>query len=157
MFAVTLGYLLWHLWRITPGGRPMKLTVTGAFLLWMALAFVGFGMTERFSVRTAAVLYDTGLPWTIFYLYLLILFVIADLAALFHLLPKGLLRDSWVGLGSAVGVVALTLILGNIHYKHKYREDLTIRTEKPLEKPLTIVLASDLHVGYHNRRAEIAR
>ena len=157
IFAVTLGYLLWHLWRITPGGRPMKLTVIGAFLLWMVLAFVGFGMTERFSVRTATVLYETGQPWIIFYLYLLILFVIADLAALCHLLPKGLLRDSWAGLGSAVGIVALTLILGNIHYKHKYREELTIRTEKPLEKPLTIVMASDLHVGYHIRRAEIAR
>ena len=157
VFAVTLGYALWHLWRITPGGRPVKLTVIGAFLLWMVLAFVGFGMTERFSVRTATVLYETGQPWIIFYLYLLILFVIADLAALCHLLPKGLLRDSWAGLGSAVGIVALTLILGNIHYKHKYREDLTIRTEKPLEKPLTIVLASDLHVGYHIQRAELGR
>ena len=29
VFAVTLGYVLWHLWRITPGGRPVKLTVTG--------------------------------------------------------------------------------------------------------------------------------
>jgi predicted MPP superfamily phosphohydrolase len=123
----------------------------------MALAFVGFGMTERFSVRTATVLYETGQPWVIFFLYLLILFVVADLAALCHLLHKGLLRDSWTGLGTAVGIVALTLILGNIHYRHKYREELTIRTEKPLDKPLTIVMASDLHVGYHNRRAEIAR
>ena len=62
VFAVSLGYMLWHLWRITPGGWPMKLTVTCAFLLWMGLAFVGFGMTERFSVRTAAMLYETGLP-----------------------------------------------------------------------------------------------
>ena len=51
----------------------------------------------------------------------------------------------------------LIMIAGNIHYKHKYREELTIKTEKPLEKPLTVVLASDLHVGYHNRRAELAR
>ena len=122
VFAVTLGYVLWHLWRITPGGRPVKLTVTGAFLLWMALAFVGFGMTERFSVRTATVLYETGQPWVIFFLYLSILFVIVDLAALCHLLPKGLLHNSWAGLGSAVSIVALTLILGSIHYKHKFRE-----------------------------------
>ena len=157
VFAVMLGYLLWHLWRITPGGWPMKLTVTGAFLLWMALAFVGFGMTERFSVKTAAVLYEAGLPWMMFFMYLLILFVLADLASLCRLLPKGLLKDSWAGLGVAVGIVALLLILGNVHYKHKYREELTIRTEKPLEKPLTIVMASDLHLGYHIQRAELAR
>ena len=78
VFAVMLGYLLWHLWRITPGSWPMKLTVTCAFLLWMALAFVGFGMTERFSVKTATVLYETGLPWMMFFLYLLILFFISD-------------------------------------------------------------------------------
>ena len=158
VFAVMLGYLLWHLWRITPGGWPMKLTVTGAFLLWMALAFVGFGMTERFSVKTAAVLYEAGLPWMMFFLYLLILFVIADLASLCHLLPKGLLKNNWVGLGSAVGIVALLLILGNIHYKHKYREELTIQTEKPLEQQhIKVVLASDLHIGYSNRKAELAR
>jgi hypothetical protein len=49
------------------------------------------------------------------------------------------------------------MIGGSLHYKHKYREELTITTEKPLEKPLTVVLASDLHVGYHNRREELAR
>ena len=117
VFALT-GYVCWHLWRIAPSG--WKLAVTGIFLLWMASMFAGFAFTERVPVKIATVLYEVGLPWTIFFLYLLILFVIADLAALCHLLPKGLLRDSWVGLGSAVGIVALTLILGNIHYKHKY-------------------------------------
>ena len=34
----------------------------------------------------------------------------------------------------------------------------TIRQSlKPIEKPLTIVLASDLHIGYHNRKTELAR
>ena len=49
------------------------------------------------------------------------------------------------------------MTLGAIHYPHKYREELTLETDKPLEKSLTIVLASDLHVGYHNRRAELGR
>ena len=34
---------------------------------------------------------------------------------------------------------------------------MTIVTDKPLEKPLTVVLASDLHIGYHNRKPELAR
>jgi predicted MPP superfamily phosphohydrolase len=46
---------------------------------------------------------------------------------------------------------------GCIHYHHKYREELTIHTDKPLDKPLTIVLASDLHIGYHNRKGELGR
>ena len=46
---------------------------------------------------------------------------------------------------------------GGLHYHHKYRETATVRTDKPLERPLRIVLASDLHLGYHNRRAELSR
>ena len=149
------GYVCWHLWRITPSG--WKLVVTGLFVLWMATMFAGFALTERVPVPAATVLYVAGNTWMIAFLYLLLLFLAADIAALCHLLPKALLRDSAAGLLGAVGLVAVVMTLGAVHYRHKYREELTIETEKPLEKPLTIVLASDLHIGYHNRRAELAR
>ena len=149
------GYACWHLWRITPQG--WKWVVVGLFLLWMASMFAGFAYMERIPVKAACVLYEVGNTWLIAFMYLLIVFVLADIASLCHLLPKTLLKDSASGLFSALGIVALILTLGAIHYHHKYREELTITTEKPLEKPLTIVLASDLHIGYHNRRAELAR
>lgn len=155
--ALTFAYVLWHLWRITPGGWPWKLAVSSAFVLWSGMAIVGFSMTERFSIKTATLLYVTGLPWMIAYLYLLLIFVVLDLVTLCHLLPKGLLQQSAVGLVSVIGAVAVIMTAGHIHYRHKYREELTIKTEKPLAKPLTVVLASDLHVGYHNRRQELAR
>ena len=130
-----------------------KLAVTGLFLLWMATMFAGFAFTERVPVKFATVLYEVGNTWMIAFLYLLIVFLLADIASLCHLLPKTLLKDSAAGLLGAVGIVALVMTLGAIHYPHKYREELTLETDKPLEKPLTIVLASDLHVGYHNRSA----
>ena len=154
VFALT-GYVSWHLWRIAPPG--WKLAVTGLFLLWMASMFAGFAYTERVPVKLATVLYEVGNTWMIAFLYLLLVFIVADIASLCHLLPKTLLKDSTAGLLGAIGIVALILTLGAIHYPHKYREELTITTDKPLEKPLTIVLASDLHIGYHNRRAELAR
>ena len=119
--------------------------------------FAGFAYTERVPVRAATVLYEVGNTWMIAFLYLLLVFLLADIASLCHLLPKTLLKDSAAGLLGAVGIVALIMTLGAIHYPHKYREELTLETDKPLEKPLTIVLASDLHVGYHNRRAELGR
>ena len=149
------GYVSWHLWRIAPPG--WKLAVTGLFLLWMATMFAGFAYTERVPVKAATVLYEVGNTWMIAFLYLLIVFLVADIAALCHILPKTLLKDSAAGLLGAVGIVALIMTLGAIHYPHKYRGELTLETDKPLEKPLTIVLASDLHVGYHNRRAELGR
>ena len=154
VFALT-GYVCWHLWRITPPG--WKMVVTGLFVLWMASMFVGFACLERVPVKAACALYEVGNTWMIAFLYLLLVFLVADLASLCHLLPKSFLKDSAAGLISAIGIVALIMTLGAIHYHHKYREELTIATEKPLEKPLTIVLASDLHIGYHNRRTELAR
>ena len=158
IFALVLaltGYVCWHLWRISPSG--WKLVVTGLFVLWMATMFAGFAYTERVPVRAATVLYEVGNTWMIAFLYLLLVFLLADIASLCHLLPKTLLKDSAAGLLGAVGIVALIMTLGAIHYPHKYREELTIETDKPLEQPLTIVLASDLHIGYHNRKAELAR
>ena len=154
VFALT-GYVCWHLWRIAPPG--WKLAVTGLFLLWMASMFAGFAFTERVPVKLATVLYEVGNTWMIAFLYLLLVFIVADIASLCHLLPKTLFKDSAAGLLGAIGIVALIMTLGAIHYPHKFREELTLTTDKPLEKPLTIVLASDLHIGYHNRRAELAR
>ena len=151
------GYVGWHLWRITPTGGLLKWAVTGTFLLWFASFFVGFFITERVPVKVATVFYEVGNTWLIAFLYLFLLFLVADLAALCHLLPKTFLKDSGVGLSTVVGLVTLVMALGGLQYHHKQRETLQLTTHKPLEKPLTIVLASDLHIGYHNRKAELAR
>ena len=152
---VLAGYVYWHLWRITPHG--WKWVVVGLFFLWMASMFAGFKYMESIPVKAAYVLYEVGNTWLIAFMYLAIVFVIADFASLCHILPKTLLKDSAAGLFSAIGIVALILSLGAVHYHHKYREELSVKTDKVLEKPLTIVLASDLHLGYHNRKAELGR
>ena len=130
IFLATAAYVAWHLWRLTPGTWVVKSIVAGLFLIWMALAFASIGLRKNASIGAITALYEVGHPWMIAYLYLLIAFILADIGRL-------------VGLG--------------IHYKHKFREELTIKTDKPLEKPLTVVLASDLHLGYSNRRPELAR
>lgn len=157
LMLVGVAYVSWHLWRITPFGGFAKLAVVALFLLWMASVFVSLFASERFSVPVATVLYEVSYTWLIAFLYLLIIFVLADVLTLCRLHAKTLLNDSGLGLCSIIGIIAAIMVASNIHYRHKYREELTIRTSKPLEKPLTIVLASDLHIGYHNRRAELAR
>ena len=129
-FLATVGYVAWHLGRLTPGGWAAKWGVALFF------AFASMGLRSKASISTITALYEIGHPWMIAYLYLLIAFLLADLGVLLRLIPKG---------------------LGGIHYRHKYREELTIHSPKPLPKPLTVVLASDLHLGYSNRKAELAR
>ncbi len=149
------GYVGWHLWRVTPQG--WKWVSVSVFVLWMASLFVGFAINDRIPMGAASVLYEVGNTWLIAFLYLLLIFIVADVAMLCHIVPKTFLKDSVAGLGTVVGILAVILTLGGIHYHHKYREEQTITTTKPLEKPLTIVLASDLHIGYHNRKPELAR
>ncbi len=156
-FLASLSYVAWHLWRITPGGLPVKLTVIGLFLLWMVLAFANMGLSEKVSIWMASDMADVGYPWIIAFLYLSLVFILADILILCKALPKSLLSNSMTGLSCVIGIVSIILISGGIHYRHKYREELTVHTDKPLEKPLTVVLASDLHVGYGNRRAELSR
>lgn len=155
LILALVGYVCWHLWRITPPG--WKLATAGIFVLWMASLFVGFAVNDKLPMTAAAVLYEVGNTWLIAFLYLLLIFLFADLAAFCHVLPKMFLKDSTTGLATVVGLVAFILTLGGFHYHHKYREEMTIVTDKPLEKPLTVVLASDLHIGYHNRKPELAR
>ena len=151
------GYVAWHRWRITPGGWACKLSVIALFVLWMVLAIAGFFLTEKVSVKAARVFYVVGNTWWIVMLYLALIFLVADILSLCRVLPKGILNgNAAVGAG-VVLAVAVVLIAGRIHYVHKYRESITIQTEKTLEHPLTIVLASDLHLGYHNSRQEFAR
>ena len=150
-------YLYWRLWRITPGAWAVKGGVVLVYLVWMALFFMSFLRIERLPMGLAYVVYNVGNPWLIFFLYLLIAFLLTGLARICHLIPPSFFKDSLVGLCSIVGGVILLMSIGGIHYHHKYREELTIHTDKQLEKPLKIVLVSDMHLGYHNRRGELAR
>ena len=156
-FFALLGYVLWHLWRITPGGIPARLAVIFLFGSWMALSFAGMSISEKVSVRAASAIFRTGYPWMIAFLYLSIIFIISDIAVLCRIVPRSWFSENLYGLLGIAGTVAVILICGSLHYRHKYREELTILTDKPIEKPLTIVLASDLHIGYTNRRAELSR
>ena len=155
LLLALIGYTSWHLWRLAPLG--WKWATAGAFLLWAATFFVGFALTERMPIPMATAAYEVGNTWLIAFLYLTLLFLVADIACLCRILPASYLNSSPLGLLSSAGLVAIILAAGGIHYHHKYREHATIATPKPLEKPLTIVMASDLHLGYHNRKAELAR
>lgn len=157
VFLATVAYVVWHLWRLTPGGWPPKLVVSVLFLLWMVAAFASMGLRSRVPIPTITALYEIGHPWMIAYLYLLIAFVLADIGILVRLVPKDWLSGNGYTMAGLLGIIALALLAGGIHYKHKYREELTIRTEKAISRPLTVFLASDLHLGYSNRKAELSR
>ncbi len=157
LFLATVAYVAWHLGRLTPGGWAAKWGVSILFLLWMAAAFASMGLRSKASIPVLTALSEIGHPWMIAYLYLLIAFVLADLGILLRIIPKGWLTGNCPAMAALLGTIAGLLLAGGIHYRHKYREELTIHTQKPLQRPLTVVLASDLHLGCSNRKAELSR
>ena len=150
-----VSWTAWHFWMILP--RAWKWPFTVVYLFSFLLVFANFVWRNTLPLGLATAAYELGNSWMIFFLYAVILFALLGIGRLVHLVPGGFLKDSVAGSATVLGIIAGLLVYGGFHYHHKYREEIVLTTEKALEKPLTIVLASDLHVGYHNRKAELAR
>lgn len=157
ILAVCIFWTAWCFWRIIPLPVGGKWTFTALYVALFLVIFPHFMLGDRMPMGLAVATYEIGTSWMIFFLYALIVFTVLSLGRLVCLVPASFLKDSLAGTCTVLGILAVLLVYGGFHYHHKYREPIDIQTEKPLSKPLTIVLASDLHAGYHNRKAELAR
>ena len=153
-----LTYALWHVWCLLPLSRLWRWCV----VILMAASFFSmipflFGVLDRLPLHIASLCYDVSTSSIFILLYLVMFFLAADVARLVHLLPKGCLHDNgWLTVALSAALIIL-FTLGNIKYRHKERVALSLTTEKPLGKSYKMVLVSDLHLGYHNRREEFSR
>lgn len=155
---LALGYVLWHVWCILPLSKVGKWMAVGL----MVAAFVSMflflgGRLERVNLPLASVLYEVTTSTLFILLYLFMFFLVADIARLCHILPLRFLHESWVATVAVIVCMTCIFVAGNIHYKNKVRVPLQISTDKPLDKDYKIVMASDLHLGYHNRKDELTR
>ena len=151
-------YIGWHVWAILPFPRIWKalmvLLLMGCFLSFF---FILRRQTDNYSLPVAQILYEVGTSSIFIMLYLVIIFLVLDLGRLVHLVPRSLLFNNWQ---MAVGIVVLLFVVflyGNIHYYNKVRVPLELKSSKPLPKDYRVVMVSDLHLGYHNPRKELAR
>ena len=153
----TVSWTAWRFWQLLSLPTWGKGGFTALYLLCFLVIFPHFILGDRLPMWLATATYEAGTSWMIFFLYALLLFVLLSLGRLVRLVPASFLKDSVAGSCTVLGILAVLLAAGNLHYRHKYRIELDVVTEKPLDKPLTLVLASDLHAGYHNRAKELAR
>ncbi len=152
-----LVYVAFCIYRVLPLSNGWKWTAVCIFLL----AFAGFflaisGKVNQLPMGVATALYVTGNSCLIASLYAMMLFVLMRVLQFCHVLPAGIHADSWAGTALVFGTIVVLLTYGGIHYHHKYKEEITLTSPK-ITRPVKVVLASDLHIGYHNRRAELGR
>ena len=153
-----LAYVLWHVWCILPFPKWAKWAV----VVLMAAAMVSMfffmgGRLEHMPLDTASCLYEVSTSSVFVLLYLVLVFLVMDVARWVRLLPAGWMHDCWPATIAITVLMAGIFVAGNMHYRNKVRVPLMLATDKPLPHDYKIFLASDLHLGYHNRRAELAR
>ena len=153
-----LAYIGWHVWCLLPLCGLWKSVVIVLMVASFLLMFAGFWrLTDRLPMPLATAVYEVGTSSVFILLYLFMLFLVLDLGRLVHLVPRSLLYSNWYTVGAMAVAMTALFLYGNRHYHDKYREELVLHTDKPLQRPLKVVLMSDLHLGYHNQRPELAR
>ncbi|MDD7318512.1 MAG: metallophosphoesterase [Prevotella sp.] len=158
LLALANVYVIWHIWHIMPFVFWKKWVVAGFFtMLFVCMSFAMSRVNDNLPMPVSVMVYEFGTGWLIALLYLVIVFALLDIGRLVHLIPSSFLHASLAGTCLVAGGVGGLLIYGNIHYYNKHREAVVLKTAKPLSKSLKIVMMSDLHLGYHNRRGELAR
>lgn len=151
-------YVAWRTWQLVPFPVWGKVAVVVAMAVCFALFFVAMmPLLDRLPMSVASCVYEVGTSWLIILFYLLMLWLAFDVLRLCHIVPAHWLRDSWTATAAVVAILAGTFGYGYAHYLHKVRQPLELTTAKRLERPVRIVMTSDWHLGYHNRRAELRR
>lgn len=156
VMLVMQGFVSWHVWRMLPFSTPVKLIVLVLMLLALACMVLQF-KSDSLPLGMATAMYEIGNSWLIIMFYLLMAFLVLDIGRLVHLVPATWLRGNAITSLVLTGLMLVTFIAGNIHYHNKQRQEISLTTDKHLERPLKIVMLSDLHAGFHNRRAEVGR
>lgn len=155
---LAISYIGWHVWCLLPLSGIWKTFIIGCMVGCFLLTFANFSRsTDGMPMPAAIFCYEVANSSLIILLYLFMLFLLLDIGRLVRLIPRTLLYNNWT---TAIGIFVFMTILftyGYFHYMHKYREEIQLTTKKPLVKPLKLVMMSDLHLGYHNRREELHR
>ena len=154
----SLVYVGWNIWAIAPLPVWGKWTLVGVAIVLFALEFVGFTpLMNRMPLWMSSFVYNVGNTSVIVLFYLLMAFVVLDLGRLVHIVPRSLLHESLPATAVLTVLMVGIFVYASAHYHHKERVSLELDSGGRLQQPVTVVMASDLHIGYHNRRADLAK
>lgn len=156
---VGIGYALWHIWQLLPLTTAMRWAVMVVALVPFACLFLVLHKDiERMPLTVASVVYEVGTSSIMVLLYLVMTFIVLDIGRLVGIVPQSwLFANGHTALGLLLLMVAV-FGYGRWHYGQKVRVNLPLTTKKEVAQgkdSLKIVMLSDLHLGYHNRRTTL--
>ncbi|MBM6993125.1 MAG: metallophosphoesterase [Prevotella sp.] len=154
-----IGYTFSHLWQLLPLPAMYKYVILGVLGAFVFSFFANFGLfrLDHWPMPLATATYQIGSSSLIILLYAVLLFLLLDLGHLVHLVPTTFLHHSWKGTLTVAAILLGTFTYAYFHYMDKVRQPIEMHTQKAVDKPMTIVMVSDLHVGYLNQVDELNR
>ncbi|MDR2894808.1 MAG: metallophosphoesterase [Alistipes sp.] len=157
LFAVSNLYVIFRLWRLIPASAPaLRIAVVSICILLTVSFFVGMAARSwDIPVWAVSLFYRIGSDMIMIFLYLLLAFVLGDILRLVHLLPRGVMVANWTTSAWLAGFIAVVFTVGSIGYHNKRRVEIAL--EADIDRPLTVVAASDLHLGFGIGRGELSR
>lgn len=158
MPLVSLAYVEWHIWQLLPLSNLWRTVAVALTTLVFLSVFLNFTrVIDRMPMGMATLSYEAGNSSLFIMFYLFMVFLAMDLLRLVHVLPRHLLFANGKTTLAIAALMVVVFTYGYAHYLHKERHTLELTTTKQLKRPLKMVLVSDLHIGYHNQRRELAR
>lgn len=155
LLSLGITYVSWHIWQILPIGILAKWVVVSLLLACIVCFFTNFFVgLDHYPMAVSKFLYELGNSSIFITLYLAMVFIILDIGRIAHLIPNSFMFGSRLGTASILILVVAIFIYGYFNYERKERVQLNVETAKPLKRPLRVVMMSDLHLGYHNTRAD---
>lgn len=157
--VIGLTYASWHVWHVLPLNNIWRWTIVVIGLLLFLTIFLNFsGTIDRMPLPLATLTYEVGNSSIFVLLYIVMTFLVLDIARLLHLLPRtALINNAYTAVGVAVFLIAV-FVYGNVNYRNKVRQPIALHSAKHSSKhEVRLVMMSDLHLGYHNNRAELRR
>lgn len=154
-----LSYVGWHVWHVLPWGNAWRWVAVAVGVAAFLTVFLNFSRAiDRMPLWLGSAVYEIGNSAIFVLLYLAMLFLALDALRLVGIVPKAVLFGNGRTAMGIVALMAVIFVYGNVHYNNKVRQPIELKSSKLAgHKPVKVVMMSDLHLGYHNRRAELRR
>lgn len=151
-------YVSLRVWQLLPAMLPLRIIVVAAMAVAFISIFLNFsGVDGHLPMGLATALYEVGTSWLIILLYMTMLFGLLDLGMVTHLIPRSFLKESVAGSLSVFVFLTALFTFAYAHYNHKERVEIALDTQGKVKKKVKLVMISDIHLGYHNRRSDLHR
>lgn len=155
LYMVANAYIFLRLYMVLPPLPFIRIALITMAIVVQLPVITSVIIGDKLPTLIVSILYKIGTSWIIVFLYLFLAFILFDILLLLDIIDYQTIMEyyGWLGL-AVVGIITLTLIIGNKNYYEKERVDIQITTDKPLAKPIKIVFSSDWHLGYGIGRRE---